>query len=147
MAAVTEAQIRDALRAIPAPDGGGDIVGRGMITGLVLKNGNVGFSIEVDPREGPKLEPLRKAAEKAVEQLPGVLSVTAVLTAHRGGGQAAAQPHSHAHAHDHKHAHPHPQGAQQQRSAPGRTPPSRGTIWTIASLGIGSTVSPLPTAA
>jgi ATP-binding protein involved in chromosome partitioning len=122
MAAVTEAQIRDALRAIPAPDGAGDIVARGMITGLVLKNGNVGFSIEVDPREGPKLEPLRKAAEKAVEQLPGVLSVTAVLTAHRGGGSAAAQPPSHAHAHDHNHAHPHPQGAPQQRSAPGRTP-------------------------
>ena len=76
MASVTEAQIRDALRAIPAPDGGGDIVARGMVTGLVLKNGNVGFSIEVDPRQGPKLEPLRKAAEKAVEQLPGVLSVT-----------------------------------------------------------------------
>ncbi len=31
MAAVTEAQIRDALRAIPAPDGGGDIVARGMM--------------------------------------------------------------------------------------------------------------------
>jgi ATP-binding protein involved in chromosome partitioning len=117
MASVTEAQIRDALRAIPAPDGGGDIVARGMVTGLVLKNGNVGFSIEVDPREGSKLEPLRKAAEKAIEQLPGVLSVTAVLTAHRGGG-AAAQPHRHAHTHGHNH----PLGAQQQRSAPGRTP-------------------------
>jgi ATP-binding protein involved in chromosome partitioning len=130
MASVTEAQIRDALRAIPAPDGGGDIVARGMVTGLVLKSGNVGFSIEVDPREGAKLEPLRKAAEKVVEQLPGVLSVTAVLTAHRGGGAAAApQPPSHApghapgHAHAHGHAHNHPQGAQpQQRSAPGRTP-------------------------
>ena len=117
MASVTEAQIRDALRAIPAPDGGGDIVARGMVTGLVLKNGNVGFSIEVDPREGPKLEPLRMAAEKAVEQLPGVLSVTAVLTAHRGGGKAAApQPHAHGHTHTHQH------GAPQQRSAPGRTP-------------------------
>jgi ATP-binding protein involved in chromosome partitioning len=129
MAAVTEAQIRDALRVIPAPDGGGDIVARGMVTGLVLKNGNVGFSIEVDPRQGPKLEPLRKAAEKAVEQLPGVLSVTAVLTAHRGGGPAAPQPHSHGHAHNHDHGHDHahpqgarPQGAQQPRSAPGRTP-------------------------
>jgi ATP-binding protein involved in chromosome partitioning len=117
MASVTEAQIRDALRAIPAPDGGGDIVARGMVTGLVLKNGNAGFSIEVDPREGPKLEPLRLAAEKAVEQLPGVLSVTAVLTAHRGGGKAAApQPHAHGHTHTHQH------GAPQQRSAPGRTP-------------------------
>ena len=116
MAAVTEAQIRDALRAIPAPDGGGDIVARGMVSGLVLKNGNVGFSIEVDPRQGSKLEPLRKAAEKAVEQLPGVLSVTAVLTAHRAGGPAAPQPHAHGHAHAHQH------GAPQQRSAPGRTP-------------------------
>jgi ATP-binding protein involved in chromosome partitioning len=120
MASVTEAQIRDALRAILAPDGGGDIVARGMVTGLVLKNGNVGFSIEVDPREGSKLEPLRKSAEKAVEQLPGVLSVTAVLTAHRGSGPAAPQPQ--AHAHGHGHAHNHPQGAQQPRSAPGRTP-------------------------
>jgi ATP-binding protein involved in chromosome partitioning len=117
MASVTEAQIRDALRAIPAPDGGGDIVARGMVTGLVLKNGNVGFSIEVDPREGAKLEPLRMAAEKAVEELPGVLSVTAVLTAHRGGGKAAApQPQAQGHAHTHQH------GAPQQRSAPGRTP-------------------------
>jgi ATP-binding protein involved in chromosome partitioning len=91
-----------------------------MVTGLVLKNGNVGFSIEVDPREGPKLEPLRRAAEKAVEQLPGVLSVTAVLTAHHGGGPATPQPH--AHAHGHGHAHNHPQAAPQQRSAPGRTP-------------------------
>jgi ATP-binding protein involved in chromosome partitioning len=124
MAVVTEAQIRDALRTIPAPGGNGDIVARGMVTGLVLKNGNVGFSIEVDPREGAKLEPLRVAAEKAVEKLPGVLSVTAVLTAHRGGGAAAAQPHSHApgHSHAHGHAHSHPQAAPQQRSAPGRTP-------------------------
>jgi ATP-binding protein involved in chromosome partitioning len=124
MASVTEAQIRDALRAIAAPDGGGDIVARGMVTGLVLKNGNVGFSIEVDPRQGPKLEPLRKAAEKAVEQLPGVLSVTAVLTAHRGGGAAAPQPHSHGPGHEPGHGpgHAHSHGAPQQRSAPGRTP-------------------------
>jgi ATP-binding protein involved in chromosome partitioning len=118
MASITEAQIRDALRAIPAPDGGGDIVARGMVTGLVLKGGNVGFSIEVDPREGAKLEPLRKAAEQAVERLPGVLSVTAVLTAHRGGA-AQPQPQAQAHAHDHGHGHSH---APQQRSAPGRTP-------------------------
>lgn len=123
MAAVTEAQIRDALRAIPAPDGNGDIVARGLVTGLVLKNGNVGFSIEVDPREGAKLEPLRKAAEKAVEQLPGVLSVTAVLTAHRGSGAATqGQGHAHAHDHGHPHAHSHAPAAPQQRSAPGRMP-------------------------
>src|SRR3954467_3897741 len=113
MASVTEAQILDALRAIAAPGGSGNIVARRMVTGLVLKDGNVGFSIEVDPREGPKLEPLRKAAEKAGEQLPGVLSVTAVLTAHRGSGAAdprapEAHKHDQAHGHDHGHAHGEP---------------------------------------
>src|SRR5205807_8343606 len=36
---------------------------------------------EVEPERGPRLDPLRKAAEQAVEALPGVVSVTAVLTA------------------------------------------------------------------
>jgi len=128
MASVTETEILDALRKIAAPDRSGDIVARGLVTGLVVKNGNVGFSIEVDPREGPKLEPLRKAAEKAVEALPGVLSVTAVLTAHRGAqaGAPSGQDHDHGHSHGHAHghAHGHTQGApgQQPRTAPGRTP-------------------------
>jgi len=69
------------------PDRGEDIVTLQMISGLVVKDGNVGFSIEVDPRRGAALEPLRQAAEKAVDKIPGVLSVTAVLTAHRAGPQ------------------------------------------------------------
>ncbi len=127
--AVTQAQILDALRKIAAP-GGGDLVGRGMVTGLVVKDGNVGFSIEVDPKEGPKLEPLRQAAEKAVDAIPGVTSATVVLTAHKG---THAHSHDHGHDHDHNHDHGHqhhghaqghPQGGAQQppRSAPGRTP-------------------------
>ena len=83
MPAVTEAQVLAALKSVAAP-GGGDIVGAGLISGLAVRDGHVGFSIEVDPKAGPTLEPLRKAAEKAVDGLPGVLSVTAVLTAHRG---------------------------------------------------------------
>ena len=97
MAKITEGDIRAALAAIPAPEGG-DIVGSGMVQGLVLREGHVGFSIEVDPAKGAGMEPLRKAAEAAVMKLPGVLSVTAVLTAHKGGTpqpprpQAPAQP-------------------------------------------------------
>jgi len=90
MASVTEQQIIDALRAVAGPDGAGDVVGLGMISGLVVKDGNVGFAIEVDPARGPRLEPLRQAAERAVQALPGVLSVSAVLTAHRQGPQPAA---------------------------------------------------------
>jgi|HubBroStandDraft_6_1064221.scaffolds.fasta_scaffold67637_2 ATP-binding protein involved in chromosome partitioning len=79
--AVTENQIRDALKAVRDPERGGDIVSLGMISGVVVRDGNVGFAIEVEPERGARLEPLRKAAEEAVEALPGVLSVTAVLTA------------------------------------------------------------------
>ena len=60
-----------------------------MIEGLVVKDGNVGFAIEVDPARGREAEPLRKRCEEAVAALPGVLSVTAVLTAHKGAAAPA----------------------------------------------------------
>ncbi len=94
-----EGQILDALRRIQDPDRRQDIVSLNMVSGLVVKDGHVAFAIEVDPKRGPHLEPLRKAAEKAVEALPGVLSVTAVLTAQKtpgapsaGGRQAGTGP-------------------------------------------------------
>jgi ATP-binding protein involved in chromosome partitioning len=90
MAQVTEQDVLAALKGVIDPDRKADIVGLAMVSGLIVRDGHVGFSIEVDPRRGPALEPLRKAAEKAVEQLSGVLSVTAVLTADRPAG--AAQP-------------------------------------------------------
>jgi ATP-binding protein involved in chromosome partitioning len=93
MAGPDELQVLDALRAVPDPDRGADIVSLGMVTGLTVRAGHVGFSIEVDPKRGPALEPLRQAAEKAVDRLPGVLSVTAVLTAHKAGpGMPAGKP-------------------------------------------------------
>jgi ATP-binding protein involved in chromosome partitioning len=85
---VTERQILDALATVRDPDKGGDIVSLGMVSGVVVRDGNVGFAIEVEPERGPRLEPLRKAAEAAVEALPGVLSVTAVLTAEARGRAA-----------------------------------------------------------
>src|SRR3954469_15789089 len=98
---VTENMILDALRAVRDPERDGDIVSLGMVTGVVIRDGNVGFAIEVEAERGPRLEPLRKAAERAVEALPDVVSVTAVLTAEarapggvRGGPAqpARAQP-------------------------------------------------------
>jgi len=104
MSQVTEAQVLEALRGVEDPDRGADIVSLGMISGLVIKGGNVGFSVEVDPKRGPALEPLRQAAEKAVDALPGVLSVTAVLTAHKAAPQ---MPSRGGHGHDHGHGHSH----------------------------------------
>ncbi|HVJ33860.1 MAG TPA: Mrp/NBP35 family ATP-binding protein [Terriglobia bacterium] len=91
MTNVSQEQVLAALQRIAAPQGG-DLVKNAMISGLVVRDGHVGFSIEVDPQAGAGLEPLRKAAEQAVEKLPGVLSVTAVLTAHRKAGGGAATP-------------------------------------------------------
>src|SRR5436305_7350360 len=100
---ITENQILDALRAVRDPERGGDIVSLGMVSGVVVRDGNVGFAIEVEAERGPRLEPLRKAAEAAVEALPEVVSVTAVLTAEArpAGGRApgparpAAGPQAH----------------------------------------------------
>jgi len=93
MAAVTERQILEALGRVVDPEKSGDIVSLGMVSGVVVRDGNVAFAIEVEPERGPRLEPLRKAAEMAVEALPDVLSVTAVLTAQTASrGRAAPQP-------------------------------------------------------
>ncbi len=82
MGQVTEQRVMEALKTVIEPSSETDIVSLGMISGLVLKDGNVGFVIEIDPRDGAKMEPLRKQAEQTVHDLPGVVSVTAVLTAH-----------------------------------------------------------------
>lgn len=141
MAAVTEAQVLDVLRKVADPDRGTDIVTLGMISGLVVKGGNVGFSIEVDPKRGPALEPLRQAAERAVDALPGVTSVTAVLTAHRPaptlGGAKAAPTGGHDHAgHGHGHGHSHGSPAARPAAASGPTKigvPGVGAIIAVAS--------------
>ena len=88
--AVTERQILDALAAVRDPDKEGDIVSLGMVSGVVVRDGNVGFAIEVEPERGPRLEPLRKAAEAAIEALPGVLSATATIA--RTPGASAFLP-------------------------------------------------------
>src|SRR5882724_12642925 len=100
--AVTEKEVLDALAAVRDPDRSADVVSLGMISGVVVRDGNVGFAIDVEPERGPRLEPLRKAAEQAVEILPGVLSVTAVLTAEtksRAGGTRPTPAHNHGHSH------------------------------------------------
>jgi ATP-binding protein involved in chromosome partitioning len=111
MAAPTEAEIIKSLQAVRDPVSGKDVVAAGLIEGLATRGGHVSFAVEVAPERGPAAEPLRKACEDAVSRLPGVLSVTAVLTAHRergskSGGRAgapqaspAAPGHGHAHSH------------------------------------------------
>ncbi|MBT5435734.1 MAG: Mrp/NBP35 family ATP-binding protein [Alphaproteobacteria bacterium] len=94
MARVTEDEVRAALTSVLEPQSGKSIIALDMVEGLVVKDGNVGFALEVPAERGAALEPVRQAAEETVKALAGVLSVTAVMTAHKpaGSGAPAAKP-------------------------------------------------------
>jgi ATP-binding protein involved in chromosome partitioning len=135
MASIDEATIIKALAGVRDDQNGGDLVSLGMVSGLVLKDGHVAFAIEVDPARGEKAEPLRAAAERTVFALPGVLSVTAVLTAQTKGKGAPkgppptmpsrGAPHGHAHTHGPGDGHDH---GPAERPHGGLPPPGqRGT--------------------
>jgi len=101
MPKATRDDVLKALDDVIDPQSGRSVVQEDMVQGLVLKDGHVGFILEVDPSRGPKAEPLLKACEDAVNALPGVLSVTAVLTAHQD--EPAPRPAArHGHA-EHRH--------------------------------------------
>ena len=87
MSSVTKAQIVEALKTVKEPASGKDLITLNMVSGLVIKDGNVGFAIEVQPDKGAEMEPVRRAATTAVNKINGVASVTAVLTAHRAASQ------------------------------------------------------------
>ena len=92
MTALSERDVLAALSQVTDPERAGDLVGLGMISGLTIKDGHVLFVIEVAPERGAKAEPLRREAERAVERLPGVLSVSAMLTAHRAASPSPPRP-------------------------------------------------------
>ena len=87
--AVETDEILGALGQVRLP-GGESLVSRDMVRALRIEGGAVSFVIEAaSPDEARGLEPVRAAAETAVSSLPGVASVSVVLTAH---GPAAAKP-------------------------------------------------------
>ncbi|MDW8445474.1 MAG: Mrp/NBP35 family ATP-binding protein [Acetobacteraceae bacterium] len=90
MATVTEAQVRAALATVRDPATGRDVVSLGWVGGVELREGSVRLTLEVPRERAPGLEPVRRAAEAAVQALPGVLNASAVLTAHRAAAPGAA---------------------------------------------------------
>ena len=88
--------ILKALDQVIDPVSGRTVVQEDMITGLVVKDGHVGFVLEVQAGRGPKAEPLRKICEAMALGVKGVKSVTAVLTAHE---DHAPQDDGHGHGH------------------------------------------------
>ncbi len=82
MSQLTPEDILSALRDIKDPITGEELVATNRIEGIVIKQGNIGFSILIDPAHAEAFEPMRQECEACVATLPGVLSVTAVMTAH-----------------------------------------------------------------
>lgn len=85
----TREEVLAVLRRIELP-GGGDLVASDMVRALSLDEGRVRFVIEApDAEAAGRMEPLRAVAERAVASLPGVESVSVILTAH---GPAQQKP-------------------------------------------------------
>ncbi len=84
-----EQAVLAALKAVRDPASGRDVVAAGMVEGLAAKAGLVQFAIQVPRERARDSEALRAAAERAAAAVPGVLSATVVLTAHRAEAPAA----------------------------------------------------------
>ena len=86
MTTPTREQLSQVLNRIRDPKSGRGVVEAGLIQGLVVKEGRVGFMIEVAADVAPLYESVRAACEKAARAVRGVEAVTAVLTAEGSGG-------------------------------------------------------------
>lgn len=100
-AQLTEQKILECLKTVTffdqaANQAGADIVSAGAVSGVAIKDGHVTFTIQIDPEAAAQADRLRKSAEESIFQMDGVLSVSAVITAHRS---ASAPSHNHSHNH------------------------------------------------
>ena len=81
MSNITAETIKNALSRVIDRDTGVDVVSSNMISGIVIRGDRVGFVITIDAKDKERKAYLQKACEEQVRLLPGVDSVTAVLTA------------------------------------------------------------------
>lgn len=88
---ITEQKILQALESVAMPGQNTSLSTSGAISGIVIKGGNIGFTIEIAPELAAEAEALKTSAKKAVEGVKGVLSVTVLMTAHRKAAAGAAQ--------------------------------------------------------
>jgi len=88
-AQITEQKILDTLKSVQMPGRNSDIVAENAVSGVAVRDGNVGFTIEISPDQASAADALKAEAETAVNALDGVLSVSVILTAHTPGASTA----------------------------------------------------------
>ena len=79
---ITRDEIFATLAQITDPISGKDIVAAEIVRALTIEGGEVRFIMEVASEHGKAMEAVRAVAVRAVESLPGVSKVSALLTAH-----------------------------------------------------------------
>ena len=88
---VEEKMVMKALESVILPESQRNIVDAGLLSKISIKDGHIQFSIDVKAQEAKSMEPIRKKAENTVASLPGVLSVTVVLSAHQSAESRAGK--------------------------------------------------------
>lgn len=81
MLKISSQSVLNKLSEVVDRETGKDVVSSGMISGVAIKGGKVGFLVTIDPKDKEKQSYLSEACENAVRSIEGVESVTAVLTA------------------------------------------------------------------
>jgi len=83
-----------AIEAVADPRSGKGLRSAGMVRGLAIGPGRVGFMLEVAATDAALYEPVREAAEKALKALRGVTEARVVLTAEAGPARGPAPSHA-----------------------------------------------------
>ena len=83
---ILKQHVLNALKHVKGPNLSDDIVSLGLVSEIIIRGGKVYFAISVDPARASELEALRRAAEQAVKDVPGVEAVAVTLTADREAG-------------------------------------------------------------
>jgi ATP-binding protein involved in chromosome partitioning len=78
---ISEASVIERLKKVIDPESGQDVVSLEIISAIIIREGHVGFALELPNSKIPKVaEGLRQQCEQAVKSLPGVIKVTVVTT-------------------------------------------------------------------